>query len=101
MNPKRDTLVRRVVFGPFRAPATTDLEKYLFLRRYCVLLSIPVLLSVVLALAYGAPTVVWIVVGVGVVAWLTTIVKLPFDLRRERRRATNGVTHEEARRSAR
>jgi hypothetical protein len=63
------------------------LEKYLFLRRYCALLSIPVLLSVVLALPHGAPTVLWIVVGLGAVAWVTTIVKLPFDLKRERRRA--------------
>jgi hypothetical protein len=90
LNQKLDAVAKRVVFGPSRAPATSDLEKYLFLRRYCVLLSIPVLLSVVLALAYGAPTVLWIAVGVGVVAWLTTVVKLPFDLRRERRRAANG-----------
>jgi len=89
MNQKLDTLVRRVVFGPSREGATSDLEKYLFLRRYCALLFVPLLIAFVLGLAFGAPILLWIVLGLGAAAWLTTVVKLPFDLRRERRRATN------------
>jgi hypothetical protein len=80
-----DALVRRVVFGSSREAAASDLEKYRFLRRYCALLFVPLLISLVLALVLGAPTLLWIVLGVGSAAWLTTAVKLPFDLRRERR----------------
>jgi Zn-dependent membrane protease YugP len=89
MNQKLDALVRRVVFGPSREAATSDLEKYLFLRRYCVLLFVPLLIAFVLGLVFGAPMLLWIVLGLGAAAWLTTVVKLPFDLRRERRRAAN------------
>lgn len=90
MNQKLDSLFRRVVFGPSRAAAGSDLEKYLFLRRYSALLSLPLLISCVLAAVFGAPPVLWIVLGLGAAAWLTTVVKIPFDLRRERRRAGNG-----------
>ena len=78
------------MFGASRGPATSDLEKYLFLRRFCALFFVPLSISSGLALAIGAPTFLWIVLVVGDVAWLTTVVKLPFDLRRERRRAANG-----------
>jgi hypothetical protein len=86
MNQKLEALCRRVVFGPSRKVASSDLEKYLFLRRYCALLFVPLLISFVLCLTLGAPTPLWIVLGVGAVAWLTTVAKLPFDLKRERRR---------------
>jgi hypothetical protein len=90
MNQNLDALFRRVVFGPSREAATSDLEKYLFLRRYCALLFVPLLIAFVLGLVFGAPMVLWIVLGLGAAAWLTTVFKLPFDLRRERRRAANG-----------
>jgi hypothetical protein len=91
MNQKLDALVRRVVFGPYREAAnSSDLEKYLFLRRYCALFFVPLLISFVLGLALGAPMLLWIVLGVAAALWLWTVVKLPFDLRRERRRAASG-----------
>jgi hypothetical protein len=95
MNHKLDAVLRRVVFGPSREAAKSDLEKYLFLRRYCALLFVPLLIALVLGLVFGAPLLLWIILGLGAAAWLTTVVKLPFDLRRERRRAGNGGTHEE------
>jgi hypothetical protein len=87
MNQRLDALVRRVVFGTSREAATSDLEKYLFLRRYCALLFVPLSMSFGLGLALGAPTLLWIALGLGAAAWLVTAVKLPFDLRRERRRS--------------
>jgi hypothetical protein len=87
MNRKLDALVRRVVFGPYTGPPTSDLDKYLFQRRYYALLFIPLLIGFVSALASGAPTPFWIVLGVVVALWLVTAVKLPFDIRRERRRS--------------
>jgi hypothetical protein len=88
MNQKLDALVRRAVFGRYcEAANSSDLEKYLFLRRFCALFFVPLAISSGLALAIGAPTLLWIVLAVGDFAWLTTVVKLPFDLRRERRRA--------------
>lgn|GEM_PF-6671989 len=75
------------MLGRSREAATSDLEKYLFLRRYCALLLVPLLIAFVLCLALGAPTLLWIVLGVGAAAWLLTVVKLPFELRRERRRS--------------
>jgi hypothetical protein len=91
MNQKLDALVRRVVFGPSREAATSDLDKYLFLGRFCTLCFVPVLIASVLGLIFGAPTLLWIVLGVGAAAWLTTMVKLPFDIRRERRRSDSGA----------
>lgn len=89
MNQKLDALVRRVVFGPSPEPPASELDKYLFLRRFSVLLSVPLLIGLVLGLAFGAPTLFWIVLGVGTACCLVTVVKLPFDIRRERRRAAN------------
>ena len=65
-------------------PTTTDLDKLLFLRRFLALVAVPLLLSLVLGLARGAPTLLWGVLGVGWACWLVSAVKLPFDLRRER-----------------
>jgi RHS repeat-associated protein len=91
MNQKLDAVIRRVLFGPYsKAGASSDLEKYLLLRRYCALWFIPLAILFVLGLAFGAPTLVWILFGVVAALWLWTVVKLPFDLRRERRRAANG-----------
>jgi hypothetical protein len=90
MNQKLDTVLRRVLFGPYRkAGASSDLDRYLFLRRYCALWFVPLAILFVLGLIFGAPTPVWILFGIVVAFWLTTVVKLPFDLRRERRRAAN------------
>ena len=90
MNQKLDALIRRVLFGPYRkAGAASDLEKYLFLRRYCALWFVPLAILFVLGLVFGASTPVWILFGVVAAIWLTTVVKLPFDLRRERRRAAS------------
>jgi hypothetical protein len=86
MNQRLEALVRRVAFGPSREAATSDLEQYLFLRRFCALFFVPLSLATGLALVTGAPTLLWIVLVVGDAAWLTTVVKLPVDLRRERRR---------------
>lgn len=86
MNQKLDTLVRRVVFGSSPELPSSELDNYLFLRRFSVLLFVPLFISLVLGLAFGAPTLLWIVLAVGWAAWLTTVVKLPFDIRRERRR---------------
>jgi hypothetical protein len=86
MNQQLDALVRKVVFGSSPEAPTSDLDKYLFLRRFCALLFVPLFISFALGLAFDAPTLLWIVLGVGAAAWLVTAVKLPFDLRRERRR---------------
>lgn len=83
-------MIRRVVFGPNRqAGAASDLEKYLFLRRYCALWFVVLATLFILGLTFGAPMPVWIVLGVVVALWFTTVVKLPFDIRRERRRAVD------------
>ena len=87
MNQKLDALVRRVVLGPSPDPPTSELDKYLFLRRFSALTSVPLLIGLVFGLAFGAPTLFWIVLGVGTAAWLTTVLKLPFDIRRERQRS--------------
>lgn len=92
MNQKLDALVRRVLFGPYRkAGASSDLEKYRFMGRFSTLCFVPVLIASLVCLVFGAPTPVWIVLGVGWALWLVTVVKLPFDLRRERRRAASRV----------
>ena len=79
------------MFGPSREAATSDLDKYLFLRRYSMLCFVPVLIASVLGLVFGAPTLLWVVLGVGWALWLTTMVKLPFDIRRERQRSDSGA----------
>jgi hypothetical protein len=89
MNQKLDALARRVLFGPSPQWPPSDLEKYRFQGRYSTLCFVPVLIVSVVSLVFGAPTPVWIVLGVGWALWLVTVVKLPFDLRRERRRAAN------------
>jgi hypothetical protein len=89
MNQKLDALVRRVLFGPSPEWPPSDLDKYVFLGRFCTLCFVPVLIASVLGLVFGAPALLWIVLGVGWAVWLTTVVKLPFDIRRERRRAAN------------
>lgn len=86
MNRKLDALVRKVVLGSPPGPSASELEKYLFLRRFSARLLVFLLVAFGLGLAFGAPMLLWIVLGVGAAAWLVTAVKLPFDLRRERRR---------------
>jgi hypothetical protein len=87
MNQKLDALVRRVVFGPAPKRPTSDLDKLLFMRRFSALVSVPLLISLISGLAFGAPTWLWIVLSVGTACLLTTVLKLPFDIRRERRRS--------------
>jgi hypothetical protein len=86
VNQKLQALSRRVVFGPSPELPASDLEKYLFIRRFAALLSIPLLISLGAGLAFGAPMWLWIVLGVGWAGWLMTAAELPFAIRRERRR---------------
>jgi len=87
MSQHLDRLARRVIFGPGGAESiVTDLDKLRFMRRFLALAGVPLSLALVLALAWGAPTLLWIVMGVGWASWLSSALKLPFDLRREHQR---------------
>jgi len=86
-NQRLNRLARRVIYGPGGAESiVTELDKLLFMRRFLALSAIPLLTSVVLGLVVGAPTWLWIVLGVGGADGLTSAVKLPFEISRERRR---------------
>ena len=91
MNRQLDALARKVVFGSPPGPTAASVDKLLFARRFWARLLVLLLIALLSGVALGAPTFLWIALGVGTACWLVGAVKLWADLRRERHRSDSGA----------
>jgi len=82
----RADLAWRVVYGSRSEPPRSELEKYLWMRRFYAILAVLLFSSLAVCFALGTPTVVWVGLALLSLLWLASVVKLPFEIRRARRR---------------